>query len=458
MITYPIKMERVFFRSPAAHVILKATILKSFQKNEFEKALTELLHVHPRLSCTIKEDKNHQIYYETNEHMSIPVSYYSRSNECCWESVVKKELLKPFLMEKELSIRVCVIVDTNEFDFVVVTHHLLGDGLSLLYAFEDFLQIYLHKSKLSPKSSPPMQCSDLPKDSKLNLLTKLMIRRINHLWKKENPLYKNADYPAMFHRYQDHNSSSFVYGKIDNITLQQLYDEAHENEITINSLLVTAILSEINNLSLVTKQEQKVIIATSLRNQLLRNPKNGYGNYSGGISPTLTYQQDLDFWTNAKLIHEQLIEQLSSKKIGFTLSQVFGLIDTSIFDGLFFDSYSDFHSATARKVRKILRLNQKEEGFDISNLGRFSITSNSKLILVKDVVYLPPETINCDITFGVVTVLNQMCISLCYNEHRIDFDTIDILLKHIIGLLKKVCNLMSKGDKNEEESESENVI
>ncbi len=458
MSIYPITMERIFYRSPAAHVIMKATILSSFQKKECEEALRQLLHVHPRLTCTVKEDENHQIYYETNEHMSIPVSYYTRSKECCWESVVKEQLQKPFLMEKELSIRVCVIVDSNEFDFVMIAHHLLGDGLSLQYAYEDFLQIYLYKSKLSPKSSSPMQCSDLPKDSKLSLLTRIMIHRINHMWKKENPKYTNADYPSMFHRFQEQNSTSFTYGCIDNITLQQLYLLTHENEITMNTLLITAILYQITKLSHVSKQEQKVIIATNLRSMLLNHPKESYGNYSGGISPTITYEHDLDFWINAKQIHRQLKEQFSSKKLVFMLSQVFGLIDTSIFDGIFFDAYSDIHCATSKKVGKILKLNHREEGFDISNLGRFSINVNSKLNLVKDFVYLPPETINCDITFGVITVSNQMCISLSYNEHRIDLYTITILLKNILGLLKTISNPMSEGDHNEKEPENENVI
>ena len=135
-------MERVFYRSPSEHLVLKATILQSYHNTKCQRALKELLRVHPRLTCTVKEDQNHNIYYETNQDRSIPIKYYVGTRENDWKFVVKEELKIPFLMEQDLTIRVCIVDRSNEFDLIMIMHHLLGDGLSLLYTYEDFLQIY----------------------------------------------------------------------------------------------------------------------------------------------------------------------------------------------------------------------------------------------------------------------------------------------------------------------------
>lgn len=458
MSIYPIQMERVFYRSPSEHLVLKGTILQSYHNTKCQRALKELLRVHPRLTCTVKEDQNHNIYYETNQDRSIPIKYYVGTRENDWKFVVKEELKIPFLMEQDLTIRVCIVDRSNEFDLIMIMHHLLGDGLSLLYTYEDFLQIYFHNSKLPQKELQPLKCSDLPKDSRLNFITRAVIHHLNHLWNSEKTIFTDSDFQTMFQKFQENNSNDFSIGVIDPTVLRQLYEKAHEHNVTINSILITALLYQVTQSSISTKPDQKVIVATNMRQKLFSNPVKGIGNYASCISPMLSYNDTKDFWSNVKLIHEKVQKQLNSKREFFSLSQTFGVINTSIFDGLYFSSYSDFQSKNVCKVRKVLKAGQKDEGLDISNLGRFTLDANSKLTLVKDFVYLPPTSSSVDITVGVITVSNQMCLGLIYNENRFDYQTINLILQSTIALLTRVSESTHKGEHNEKESESENVI
>lgn len=451
-------MERIFYRSPATHIVLKLTIQESFYQPKCENALLELQRIHPRLTCTVLEDDNHKLRYCTNSNLKIPVTCYDHDKGYTWQQVVKEQLKIPFLMEKELSVRVCIVTNINEFDLILVTDNTLGDGLSVLYALQDFLEIYFKGTHLQERPSPVMTGKDLPKGNKLNWAIRLMIRYVNHVWKKQRLCFHDKDFSVMFDKYQNINSADFLSATLDKLTMDRLYVKLRQENVTMNSLIVTAILFSLSHSNLTTKQEQKVIIATNLRNKIACNPAKGIGNYAGAVTPTLFYRNELDFWSNVKHIHKQIKNDLASVAKEFMLSQVFDKIDTSIFDELYFNRFTETPNENAKKIAKFLKLSRHEEGYDISNLGRFTIAPLAKITAVKDFVYLPPEAINMDFTFGVITVANQLSLSLIYKEHKVDHESMEFLLKYTVELLKKVSESTIKGEVYEKESESENVI
>lgn len=111
-------------------------------------------------------------------------------------------------------------------------------------------------------------------------------------------------------------------------------------------------------------------------------------NYSSAISPLLQYDVKDTFWGNVKHIHKLLKEDLKNPSKTFTILQLFNQLDGSIFDPLYYAENGTYQGEILMKVAKLLGFENREQGFDISNLGVVNSNPNMGEYVIRDYVFL----------------------------------------------------------------------
>lgn len=419
--SFPILTERVFFRSPAAHIVLKCNIVGHFSKDKFEATIVELQRIHPILTCTIQEETDGTLCFQIQNDKKIPISYKDSIQDDDWRNTVLEQLAIPFILEDEIALRIFVITKQDSFDLIIVTHHVLGDALSFAYLLSDFSKIYFYDAVLPVRLTKPISSSDqLPASSNLNILTRMIFNKVNKNWKNEHVTFKKETFPQLFSNFYDKNCSDFITLTLRGDTYKRLKQLAKDNRITVHTLLSTAFLRQYQLDISTSPNKKKMIIAVNIRKRLKFDPGTAIGNYASGINVYFDYDFNKDFWSNAHKIHKSIKKELISPQKVCRLSQVFCHLDGSFFDGIFYHHHTDFKNKYIPKASRLLHMNHREDGFDLSNLGQIPLKCKDTMYNINSVVYLPPATINCDLTFGVVTAGDEMNISILYVKSLYD--------------------------------------
>lgn len=85
--------------------------------------------------------------------------------------------------------------DKEEFQILFVAHHLLCDGRALLQLVVEFSDCYIeNKIPMYVKEQLISSMSDLPEKSKLSGISKVLVKRVNRLWRKEKQMVSYTEY------------------------------------------------------------------------------------------------------------------------------------------------------------------------------------------------------------------------------------------------------------------------
>ncbi|HCL00877.1 MAG TPA: hypothetical protein DHW61_00380 [Lachnoclostridium phytofermentans] len=415
---YDLVFERGFFRNPTQNLVLKGTIVGDFDKTRFEQAVLELGKVHPILHCVVEQSKDGKVSYVYQEGVNPQVTYLEKENESQWIELAKQQEHVIFEFEKEPTIHFFILSQEKEFDFIMIGHHMLGDGLSHLYLYHDFIEFYCNgKKNMELKEPKPIQSiMDLPKGSQPSFLIRYVIKRLNRRWAKNRKILTQSEFQVAHQNYQKKQNIDVALFYLKGDEYQKLRQSAKDHQITMNTVILVAFMKALKELT--EFSEEKVTVAINLRNRLLFHPGRCVGNYAAAITKVLSYDMEKDFWKNANSLGSIIKKEIQNPKKAFQLVHLFCLLDSSIFDGLFYSKHSDYKNDWLNKVSKLLNFKDYEEGIDISNLGVFDVSLNTEKYQIKDMAYLPPAASVYDKTIGVITYQDELAICI---SHKVNF-------------------------------------
>ncbi len=434
-IRYDIIFERGFFRNPTENLVLKGTIKGFFNKAKFEQAALELGRVHPILYCVVEQSKNGKVSYVYREGAKPKITYVVKENQNQWVELVKQQEHVIFDFENEPTVHFFVLYQEDEFDFIMVGHHMLGDGLSYLYLFHDFIECYCNgKESLEIKESKPIQSvKELPKGSQPSFLIRYVIKQLNRRWAKNRKILTQNEFQIVHQKYQEEQSIDIVLFYLKGSEYHKLRQAAKSHQITLNTVILVAFMKALRELTEFT--EEKVTVAINLRNKLLNHPGRCIGNYASAITKTLSYDLERDFWENANYLGEVIKKDIKNPKKVFQLVHLFCLLDGSIFDGLFYSKYSDYTNDWLQKISKLLNFKDYEEGIDISNLGVFKVNLDTENYHIKDMVYLPPAAAVYDKTIGIITYQDELAICVSHKVNYLAKDKMERIMDRMKSIL-----------------------
>lgn len=427
---YELISERNFFRSPGANLILKCTIVGIFNKLKLDQALEELKRVNPILACIFKQDDEWRVTLVENTD-KYTIKMIKKENDNQWIKDMEEEDKIPFSFDNEPPIRFFIYYGEQDFDFVVLGHHILGDGLSYVNLFGDFLEIYCNNNKsLSVKETKFIKNSDdLPADSILDSTTLEEIKSMNEEWVNYKRVFTQEEFDNMYQQYHDYKSTSMCEYRLTKEQFGTMIKNCKLHNVTINTAICTAYLYALR------EDVEKLNIAVNLRDKINFQPGKCIGNYAAAVGPVFRYDFEVDFWENAKRIGSVVKEELKDTEKLFRIMQVFCLLDGTIFDASFMGMLMKCNVDFLIKMSRALRLDNQIDMTNISNLGAVSLPARFNDYQVKGFSYFAPITSATNKTLSAITIGDDMAIGFSYVKQKYTEEEATLLVKNLVDIL-----------------------
>ncbi len=427
-------IERNFYQNPSMYIVTKVTVVGKYNRNRLENTIREMERVHPIISYVLEEGEEGKVYFVKMEGVNVNVKYYEKKNQDDWISITREEELIPIEFDKEPSMRFLIINGKEDFDIVILAHHLLGDGHSFQYLMQDLLEVYCNEVKNLPVQETRFirEIEDMPKESELPSAFVEAIQSVNQEWATMRRQFTREEYEKLFEDYHETHGLGLLVEAFEKEKYPSLISRCNEHEVTVNSALVTAYLAVLFKIK---KEKQKVTVAIDLRDQLKFTTNRCVANYSAAIAPELEYNEEDTFWCNVGRIHNLLKTDLNQPAKTFVLLQLFHQLDGSIFDPLYYAANGTYQGEILMKAAKLLGFGSKEEGFDLSNLGVVNISPKIGDYHIRDYVFFANPTTVYDFTVGVATLNEQLNLAICYKKNNITEEEIRVYTKEAISLL-----------------------
>ena len=165
-------MERLFWfmdQNHPAHLTVTAEI-KGFTKvQSWRDALDAVQRRHPILSTSINKNEEGQPALYQVDAVPIPLRVVDGSVQGHWELEVDREMAAPFTPEQALLIRSVLIHKPQSAVLILIAHHAIADGMTLVFLIRDLLQVLSggQLEALSFGSSAEELLSKLPKGEEI---------------------------------------------------------------------------------------------------------------------------------------------------------------------------------------------------------------------------------------------------------------------------------------------------
>ena len=151
------KLEHIIWlidQAKPMHFAVAAEIAGAPKLDDWTKALYLVQLRHPLLSVRI-EGRQGGVPWFHRTHCAIPLRTVEAAEED-WEAVVGQELETPFDPHAAPLVRAVLINDDDRCVFILVAHHAIADGMSLVYLVRDVLRA-LGAAPLEVLPTPPSQ-------------------------------------------------------------------------------------------------------------------------------------------------------------------------------------------------------------------------------------------------------------------------------------------------------------
>jgi Uncharacterized protein containing a NRPS condensation (elongation) domain len=348
------------------------------------------------LNCKIEmDDKGVALYSK----ISKPVYKIKMTTDKWTDIVLQQEKLR-FEIEKGELIRFFIRYREDAAQLLILAHHLAGDGISMCYLVQDIL-CALSGKELNYKPIKLLVLDELPENSRLSIPMSLMLRVMNSKWRKSGKAFGFNDFDRVFNTYWNNRETI-----IDNYTItgdeyQSLVIESKKHNVTINSVITTALLRA-------DAQRADVGLAVNIR----EHDYTGMGNYATGISLNYAYDENKDFWINAEAVHKLIYAKLMNNRKKYFLMQFMGGIEPTLIDAVYFSAYDNYENKTAKTFQKMFGYDGNPKGISLTNLTRLPIPHIYGNYSINDITFVPPLVLNAKRILGISTLNNKMNISL----------------------------------------------
>ncbi|WP_167957919.1 condensation domain-containing protein [Anaerosporobacter faecicola] len=391
-----INKERTWVYSPTPKIIIKTRINKRINVEELKKAIDKAIQVNELLRCRITFDSKQDTYYQVQKHMDFPLEEYTTD----WQEVVKKDEKEPFRPEKGSLLRFYYSLGEECTELLLIAHHLMGDGTSYAYLIKDIL-LALTGKELTQKPVCLYSMEDLPKKSKLALPMRIMMKFLNRSFAKTGKHFTTDEYYTMAKKYMEKTDTRIVVKTFTKEQFQQMKQYGKANGITVNTLIVTALLQA-------AKEKSDIGHAVSIR----KKGYEGMGNFATGVSTQNQYDPSKTFLGNAMDFQKSMYEKLNDEKKKYFLLQFMGGITGSLQDAIYFAACDGYENKTAKQFANMFGYMGTPKGISVTNLTKLAIPHTYGDLELEEFTFVPPLVLNSKRIIGIATLGETMTITL----------------------------------------------
>jgi hypothetical protein len=200
-----------------------------------------------------------------------------------------------------------------------------------------------------------------------------------------------------------------------------IVSQCKQNNVSVNTGLVTAFLYAEKQLFGQKDYSSKVIVTDNLRTHLKDQPGESMGNFVSTLRLYLEYSENKTFWENAQIFHKK-IKRLLEKDL--FKRQLIGLFTPIFLDVMMLNHFGQREDKLAKKMIKTAGMNKLNSTFTIANLGRIEIADNLEKPKIKT-LFGPMAVSNAmEKYISVLTINNELHFSICFNENIVNQESI----------------------------------
>ncbi|WP_192451688.1 hypothetical protein [Candidatus Galacturonibacter soehngenii] len=395
-----IDKERTWVFSPVSNIAFKVDIGGRISQEQLKKAIKNTIQQYEMFHQKIVLDESGIAYYEETNVLNPTI----RPMNLEWSEVIKEQEKIPLRIDQGELIRFFYSQKEECMSLLIVAHHIAGDGMSFIYFLQDILRS-LAGRKIEYKKLQLFDMDALPKKTKLQAPTTWLKKHMNKQWSRTGRKFDFEEYYQMYKQcWKNRETLVYTYQlKEENYDL--LYQYAKANQVTINTLLTTALIK-------VSGELCDVGMAASIREKDFT----GMGNYATGISIKYKYKEKYDFLWNAKMVQKRIYSKLNNTSKKYFLLQFMRNIEPTLIDAVYFNACGNYENKIAKTFSKMFGYDGNPKGISITNLTQLPIESKYNDIELKDLIFIPPIVLNAKRIIGVASLGKNMRLSLHINN------------------------------------------
>lgn len=399
------KMQRIY--TERAHLMcpnmffgIVISVDAAFDRDKISEAVNALSEAHPFLRALLGKDDDGFFYDVTGENQTklifkdIEVSGAGDEKILHeYEGLTKKE----WDLRKEGMLKVMPFRNGGKTVFLFVFHHLLADGRGAFLLTEEFAKCC--KTGDAPAAVEEQLISskkDMPENSALPFVSRLLVRRANKKWRKEGHALSYEEYIRIADKFLETDEINRSIRAESSEVFNEMITACREHGVSVNDYLMARMY--------INDKTDKIIIAYDLRDKLSCYRKGALGNYSTAFSVEYKSKTD-DVWKAAQDIHALVQKKTGNPKNLYLVLQCYADLDGYVLDAAFAAARCGYESEAAKFIGSMFFGFTESKGYSITNLGKFD-SSN-----IEEAVFLPPASPAIRKTLGVLTVNGKMFVS-----------------------------------------------
>jgi len=417
---------RMSLRTPGANVVMYGVFETAVSKVALEKAVLLLSDKHKLLNCHIETDKENKVWYVIDKKLSPEVNISESKNI---NEIVINELKHRFDFKKGPLIRFTLLNQT-ETTLIINCHHSICDGMSLVYLLKDIIKALSGKSVEIEEQKMPvfLEPENIPQRLG-NPISRFFISLINKKWSKKPISFSNQLYQELHTKFWKEYKPQIIPFKFSKEETANIISQCKQNNVSVNTGLVTAFLYAEKQLFGQKDYSSKVLVTDNLRTHLKSQPGESMGFFISTVRPNLEYSEKITFWENAQIFHKK-IKRLLEKDL--FKSQLIGLFTPKFLDVMMLNLFGQREDKLVKKMIKKAAMYKLNYTFTIANLGLIKPDDNSEKLKIKS-LFGPMAVSNAmEKYISVLTINNELHFSICFNENTIDRESILKMKKLIL--------------------------
>lgn len=327
--------ERAHLMCPNMHFGIRAKIAARYDEGKFHDALRALAVAHPFLKSNIaQEAESGKLYYCRHEELKIPV--FKKDNAFLWQDDYRDITRNGWNAFQESLLKLIVYPASEAFEVILIAHHLLGDGRSILHLVCEFANCYLSgKTPALAEENLISSIDELPKGSQLSSVNQLIIGYANRKRKQERHTVSYEDYTKFETEFIANNPVSYPEEAWEPTKTEEVLRKCHEQVVSLNDYLIAEMMLK--------EKTNRVVAAVDIRRYLSRYQAGALGNYASATAIEVS-SKSKDIWEIARFVSERIKKNISNPEKLMMILACYLNMEPELIDAAAISAMGGFHS------------------------------------------------------------------------------------------------------------------
>jgi hypothetical protein len=447
----PLLTEREHLTSPDIYVGMVLELSFGVAPDELESAIGALVRRHPLLAASLTDyNQVPEVAYRWGVCLPIVPSH----DDVGWTEWMDRQAGIEFDLVHGPLLRVNARRIDGGTEIALLGHHLLGDGRAFWFLARDLVAALggtLDDAVLAPQVIAGQEC--FPKGARLRPVARLLATALNRAYRRdahrpclESPFIEQGDeaaafargcwgrrwaYTQLFQRFREERRPGMYVNALSADDTDVLVAACRAHSVTVTEAVTTAFLATRPGRP---EGSDKVGVSCDLRPLVTPSPGEGLGNFVGGVSVHMGYDEGRTFWENVGAVAAALRAKLASPRDRCIAPAFIAALDPDLLDAMNFAAFAGLQDKTANRLASILCGSPPDRGLAVSSLGVLDGGSPR----IAEMHFVPPLFASADFVVGVATFAGRLEFTLRYSTREHSVSVVEGACADAIGLLMGV--------------------